>query len=58
MSRLAEIRDMDAEELAALCAAPCPPDQACGRNIVAPVPACRACWLRWLESETAKEGMT
>ncbi len=52
MSRLAEFRGMIAEERAALCASPCPPDQKCGRNIVAPLPECRECWLRWLQSET------
>lgn len=42
---------MPIDELAKLCASPCPPDQACGRNTVAPPPNCVECWRRWLESE-------
>ena len=45
------IRQMSADALAALCSAPCPPDQTCGRNTVAPLPECVECWQRWLESE-------
>lgn len=42
---------MPIDDLAALCASPCPPDQTCGRNTVAPLPECVECWRRWLESE-------
>lgn len=41
---------MTTDDLAALCAAPCPPDQMCGRNTVAPLPECGECWRKWLES--------
>ena len=41
---------MDTADLAALCASPCPPDQTCGRNMVAPLPECLECWKKWLES--------
>lgn len=48
------LRTMDTADLAALCAAPCPPDQQCGRNTVAPLPECRECWKRWLGSEVGE----
>lgn len=48
-------RQMSADALAALCASPCPPDQTCGRNTVAPPPNCVECWRRWLESEVDDE---
>jgi hypothetical protein len=45
------IRSMTDDALAALCSAPCPPDQTCGRNMCYPLPECVECWKRWLESE-------
>ena len=42
---------MPIDELAALCASPCPPDQTCGRNMCYPLPECVECWKKWLEEE-------
>jgi len=51
MTNADRIRAMTDEELAKLCASPCPPDQTCGRNMCYPLPECVECWKRWLESE-------
>jgi hypothetical protein len=44
------VRSMTDDALAALCSAPCPPDQTCGRNMCYPLPECVECWRKWLES--------
>lgn len=42
---------MPIDDLAALCASPCPPDQQRGRNMCYPLPECVECWRKWLESD-------
>ena len=44
------VRQAPIEQLAALCASPCPPDQQCGRNMCYPLPECVECWKKWLQS--------
>ena len=43
------------DDLAALCASPCPPDQQCGRNMCYPLPECVECWKEWLGSPVEVE---